>query len=211
MLSGRPIAHVLQLAGEEVVRLTVAHEQGSAELATSWIEALRQRNWEGDGELVDQLAAAIGTGATPLLRGLPVDLDELSTMLEGDPLQGGCRVDITTGDCWPESLDFDEDDDEQESVGDDRWLYLDAKGSREGYHDMEVFIAAETDPDIADRLKIAISGKGAFRRFKDVLARWPEEFDRYFLLSEERRRGRARAVLAAHGYWPSRRRFDQQS
>ena len=208
LLQGRPIDDVLQLAGDEVVRLAVARAQGSAELAASWIEALRKRSWYGDEELIDQLAAAIGHGATPLLRALPIDLDELSTLLEGDPLESGCRVNVKTGECWPASLEYDEDDDEHESDPDDRWLYLDPKGSRDVYRDMEIFIAGVTDADVADRLEIAIAGKGAFRRFKDVLASWPEEFDRYFLLSEERRRGRARALLAAHGYRPTPQRFE---
>ena len=77
-------------------------------------------------------------------------------------------------------------------------------GSRGGYRDMELFIATVGDPAIADRLEIAISGKGAFRRFKDVLSRWPSELQRYFLLSEERQRGRARAWLATQGYRPAR-------
>ena len=53
----------------------------------------------------------------------------------------------------------------------------------------------------ADRLEIAISGRGAFRRFKDVLARWPGELDRWYAFSAERQRGRARAWLADAGYY----------
>jgi len=52
------------------------------------------------------------------------------------------------------------------------------EGSRDGYRDMELFIGTVRDPGRADRLEIAISGRGAFRRFKDVLARWPGELDR---------------------------------
>ena len=64
-------------------------------------------------------------------------------------------------------------------------------------------LATVQDPDIADRLEIAITGKGAFRRFKDVLSRWPEELRRYFVLRDERQRGRARAWLAGEGYRPA--------
>ena len=53
----------------------------------------------------------------------------------------------------------------------------------------------------AARLMIAISGRGAFRRFKDVLARWPGELDRWYAFSAERQRGRARAWLADAGYY----------
>jgi len=58
------------------------------------------------------------------------------------------------------------------------------------------------DPDIVDRLEIAINRRGAFRRFKDVLSRWPEEIQRCYQLSSERQCGRARAWLASEGFRP---------
>ncbi len=67
---------------------------------------------------------------------------------------------------------------------------------------MERFIATIEDPAIVDRLQIAITGKGAFRRFNDVLSRWPEELQRYFQFSGECHVGRVRAWLAASGYRP---------
>ncbi|MGB0095044.1 MAG: UPF0158 family protein, partial [Solirubrobacteraceae bacterium] len=73
-------------------------------------------------------------------------------------------------------------------------------GSREGYRDMELFIASVEDPGRAERLAVAIKGRGAFRRFKDELARWPGELERWHALSEERQRGRARSWLATAGY-----------
>jgi len=118
-------------------------------------------------------------------------------LLEGDLLGGGGRIDLRTGTCWPDSLDHDKDDTEEDE---DRWLYVDCIGSDEGYGDMELFIGTVGDPGIADRLEIAISGKGAFWRCKDVLSRWPDELQRYFLLSDERKRGRTRAWLAGKGY-----------
>ena len=66
---------------------------------------------------------------------------------------------------------------------------------------MELFIGTVRDPGRADRLEIAISGRGAFRRFKDVLARWHGELDRWYAFSAERQRGRARAWLADAGYY----------
>jgi Uncharacterised protein family (UPF0158) len=65
---------------------------------------------------------------------------------------------------------------------------------------MELFIASVEDPDRAERLAVAIRGRGAFRRFKDELARWPGELERWHAFSEERQRGRARSWLAASGY-----------
>jgi hypothetical protein len=53
--------------------------------STICIASLRERNWIGDAELADQLDGLAGTGPTPLLRPLPVDLEAVSEILEGDP------------------------------------------------------------------------------------------------------------------------------
>jgi Uncharacterised protein family (UPF0158) len=52
--------------------------------------------------------------------------------------------------------------------------------SREQYRMMERFIDTVTHPQLKERLKDSIVGKGAFRRFKDVLGRFPEERKRWF-------------------------------
>ncbi len=139
-----------------------------------------------------------------MLRGLPVDLEELAGILEGDPLSVGGRIDIKTGEVWSQAaieyvLETGEED--EDSADDpERWLAVHGEGSREGYRDMELFIASVEDPGRAERLAIAIRGRGAFRRFKDELVRWPGELERWHALSEERQRGRARSWLAAAGY-----------
>jgi hypothetical protein len=124
-------------------------------------------------------------------------------VLEGDLATGGGRVDLRTGEVWPQpAIEYAEetgdiDDDEE------RWLWVECEGSREEYRDMELFIAALNDTDQVDRLGIAISGRGAFRRFKDQLSRWPELLERWYAFSEDRQRGRARAWLAGEGYAPA--------
>ena len=40
---------------------------------------------------------------------------------------------------------------------------------------MELFIASVEDPGRAEGLAVVIRGRGAFRRFKDELVRWPGE------------------------------------
>ena len=51
----------------------------------------------------------------------------------------------------------------------DRWLCAGPEGSHEGYRDMENFVATVDEADRADRLGIAIDGRGAIialiRRF----------------------------------------------
>jgi hypothetical protein len=68
-----------------------------------------------------------------------------------------------------------------------------AGGSDGAYRDMADFVATITD-DMADRLGIALQGKGAFRRFRDVLDRWPAEVARWQASSDDRRSGRARSL-----------------
>ena len=166
----------------------------------------------GDADLVDQLRGALG-GPTPLLRPLTIDLEELGAVLEGDRAKGGGRIDLLTGEVWPQfALDDTDDlgdDDPDETDDAARWLWVEGEGSRPGYRDMELFIAGLGDLEAANQLGIAIEGRGAFRRFKQVLARRPELLDRWFGFSEDRRRGRARAWLADSGYSAAAPRYDR--
>lgn len=205
LLAGLGPAQCGQLGGDGLlVALGQDHVQGVVERARAWVAGLRERRWEGDPELADQLEARLGTGAAPLLRPLPVDLDQLADILEGDPVMGGGRIDLRTGEVWPQpAFEYageigEQDDDEDDEDG--WWLPVESEGSRAGYRDMCEFIATVPDPGRGDRLGIAIQGRGAFRRFKDVLTRWPGELERWYAFSEERQRGRARAWLADAGY-----------
>jgi hypothetical protein len=195
----------LQFFGDWLLAALEQHADGAVEAARLMIAALQERGWEGDDVLADQFDALLGSTAMPDLRPLRVDLDELAGILEGDPMDGGGRVDLTTGEVWPApAVDYAWEigqEDENESDDPDKWLWVHCEGSRDGYRDMERFIGTVRDPGRADRLEIAISGRGAFRRFKDVLDRWPGELDRWYAFSAERQRGRARAWLADAGYY----------
>jgi len=61
-----------------------------------------------------------------------------------------------------------------------RFVHLDPASSREQYRWMERFVQSVTDDALRERLILAIDGKGAFRRFKDVLLSYPVERDRWF-------------------------------
>jgi hypothetical protein len=171
---------------------------------------LRERSNSGDEELPDQLEAALGYRPAPMLRPLAVDLEEISSMLEGDPVRGGGRINLESGEAWPSETEevWGEELADPEDLNDarrERWLRVECRGSRDGYGDMEDFIGTVSDVRCREMLQVAIAGRGAFRRFKDVLAHWPEELERWRLVSDQRGRGRARAWLAAEGYRPSTR------
>jgi hypothetical protein len=195
----------LQAFGDWVLAALGRHADGAAEAARRVIAALRERDREGGGVLAGQLDALPGSGAMPDLRPRPADLDELAGLLEGDPVCGGGRVDLAAGEVWPApAVDYAREtghEDEDESDDRDEWLWVHCGGSRDGCRDMELFLGTVRDPGRAGRLEIAISGPGAFRRFKDVLGRWPGELDRWHAFSAERQRGRARAWLADAGYY----------
>jgi hypothetical protein len=204
VLGGRVWAEVLQLAGDAVIQAVDQAVPGSAKLAGGWIDALRERGWAGDDELAVELEASLGRRPASALKTLAVDLEELSMLLEAGFGEGGGVVDLHTGAVWPSSTieyfqgemaaeapDFDDPD---------RCLYVGPEGSGEGYRDMEDFIASVADASRADRLAIAIEGRGAFRRFKDVISRWPDEQERWYRFSDERSRGRARQWLIGAGY-----------
>jgi hypothetical protein len=189
----------LQLAGDRVIAAVVQCVDGAPELARKLVVGLRQRGWDGDDELAEQLEAQLGGGPAAMLRGLPVDLEELAGILNGDPLSVGGRIDVRSGEVWSwapiEHVLETGEEDEESSDDPERWLAVYGEGSRESYRDMALFIASVEDSGRAERLAIAIEGRGAFRRFKDELARWPGELERWHALAEERQRGRARSWL----------------
>jgi hypothetical protein len=213
-LSGEPWPpHRLQTIGDELIRALAAHVDGAEGLAGSCVDELLIREWDGDSELAEHIRAASGIVVQSLLP-LPVDLDELGGILEGDPLRGGGSIDLRDGGVWPQELLDDSelltelglDDGGDPDFDDiDRWLWVHSQGSHEGYRDMEFFISQIDDSRRADRLNIAIEGHGAFRRFRTVLNRWPEEYRNWSAFSSERSRGRARAWLATKGYVPAPR------
>lgn len=70
----------------------------------------------------------------------------------------------------------------KQQVADDirNYLRVEPASSREQYRWMERFVASVSDDALRERLIISIDGKGAFRRFKDVLLAYPAERERWF-------------------------------
>ncbi len=67
---------------------------------------------------------------------------------------------------------------------------------------MERFIASVESTELRNKLVRAIDGKGAFRRFKDVLMSYPIDRERWFTFRSERLRACMEAWLTAHGIDP---------
>jgi hypothetical protein len=62
----------------------------------------------------------------------------------------------------------------------DNFLRIDPIPSREQYRMMERFIATVVHQELKERLQDSIVGKGAFRRFKDVVTQYADERKRWF-------------------------------
>ena len=73
----------------------------------------------------------------------------------------------------------------------DRYEPIPMAESHEGYRDMQDFITTVEDEHLVELLEVAINGKGAFRRFKDVLFNYPEERERWFKFRDDRMEKRA--------------------
>jgi hypothetical protein len=71
-------------------------------------------------------------------------------------------------------------------VGDSNYRRVEPVSSREQYRWMERFIATVEEGPLRQRLLQSIDGKGAFRRFKDVLMSFPVDRERWFAFRSER-------------------------
>jgi hypothetical protein len=83
-----------------------------------------------------------------------------------------------------------------------RFKAIPSQRSFEGYRDMEAFIATVRDPRLQVRLERAISGRGAFRYFKDVLLDYPTERKRWFQFQQDRLYQRMLDWLESEGISP---------
>ena len=85
------------------------------------------------------------------------------------------------------------------------YLRVDPVSSREQYRWMEHFIVATEEGELRDQLIVGIEGKGAFRRFKDVLMAYPVDRERWFTFRSERLRTAMQVWCDAHGIQPVER------
>lgn len=76
---------------------------------------------------------------------------------------------------------------------------LPKQNSRAGYQDMQEYIWSLEDERLREQLEEAIQGSGAFRRFNDMLSRYPEVKKHWFRFRDERVRQRMSDWLASEG------------
>ena len=174
-------------------------------IAVVLTDELTDRDWPGDAELVAEIEHALVPSGDLGVRPVPVALDELLMHLDGPPdPEGDWRLEVATGQLWPADPHLLLGEEKPDAFEDpDAFITIHSLGSGPGYRDMRDFIATVEDPALAERLRRAIEGRGAFRRFKDVVFEDDELRHRWTLLSSERALGRARRWLADAGLRPA--------
>ena len=68
----------------------------------------------------------------------------------------------------------------------DNYIRIPEKPSYEGYDLMVEFAEGVKDESLREKLAIALDGKGAFRRFKNVLLSYPKYRERWFEFKQQR-------------------------
>lgn len=131
---------------------------------------------EGAGEDEPQLEASSGD-----LIKVAVDWVEFEGALENNSPDLRSFLNKVTGDVIRVFESGDGSDLKLRKIEEsDDYLFIEPISSREQYRWMEEFIEVVEDSTLKEKLNIAIDGKGAFRRFKDVLMAYPAERERWF-------------------------------
>jgi hypothetical protein len=135
---------------------------------------------------------------TAPLREVPVDWEALEDAFENNAPEVHSYLHLTTGEVLRVVDGVADPQMHARISGDNNYLRIDPVSSREQYRWMERFIPMVDEPELRGKLAQAIDGKGAFRRFKDVLMSYAADRERWFAFRSERLRTFMEAWLNAH-------------
>jgi hypothetical protein len=141
-------------------------------------------------------------GPPPPLRDVPVDWEALEDAFENNAPEVHSYLHLDTGEVLRVVDGIADPEMHARIASDSNYMRVDPVSSREQYRWMERFIPMVEDPELRERLTRAIDGKGAFRRFKDVLMSFGPERERWFAFRSERLRVFMEAWLSAHTLHP---------
>jgi len=131
-------------------------------------------------------------------RQVPIAWEALEDAFENNAPEVHSYLNIETGDVVRIVDGVAEPSTHARIATDPGYMRVDPVSSREQYRWMERFIATVEEPDLHQKLVASIDGKGAFRRFKDVLMSFPVDRERWFAFRSERLRMAIEAWLEAH-------------
>jgi hypothetical protein len=146
-----------------------------------------------------------GAGAGQPPRDVPIDWEALEDAFENHAPEVHSYLHLSTGEVLRVVDGIADPEMHQRIASDASYMRVEPVSSREQYRWMERFIPMVEDKPLSDLLTQAIDGKGAFRRFKDVLMSHGSERERWFAFRSERLRVFMEAWLAAHALKPAPR------
>lgn len=141
------------------------------------------------------------------MKKLRVDLDEIASAMENNDCSTiDFYLDTKTGQVialQTEIFDMIEDDEFLEDLSDwekeeipivkeivnsdsDRYIQIPEKPSYEGYNLMVEFAEKVEDDSLKEKFAIALNGRGAFGRFKQVLSGYPNYRESWYKFKDER-------------------------
>lgn len=144
-------------------------------------------------------------GAPKKLRQVPIAWEALEDAFENNAHEVHSYLHLETGEVIRVVDGIADPAMHHRIMADSSYLRIDPVSSREQYRWMERFIATVEDGEFRQKLVQSIDGKGAFRRFKDVLMSFPVDRERWFSFRSERLRSCMEAWLTAHGIEPIER------
>ncbi len=166
---------------------------------------LRFYGHEFDAATRERIMARLGRDWTER-RQIPVNWDDLETAMTTNADEWSCYLDLRSGEVqmvpvdrlrgdgeWPSEDEIDEG----QAAG--HLIHVEPLGSAVEYRWMAEFTVTVGDARLRDGLEIALDGRGAFRRFKNVLLDAPVERERWFAFRNARLRAATREWLAEHG------------
>ena len=115
-------------------------------------------------------------------RSIPIHWDDLESAFERNSPDTECFLSVVSGHVVAITAGNPEAPLLKEKVAAEihEHTRVEPASSREQYRWMERFVISVEDEGLRTRLLMAIDGKGAFRRFKDVLVAYPTERERWF-------------------------------
>ena len=135
---------------------------------------------------------------TAPIRDVPVDWEALEDAFENNAPEVHSYLHLTTGEVLRVVDGVADPQMHSRISADPNYLRIDPVSSREQYRWMERFIPMVDEGELKTSLSQAIDGKGAFRRFKDVLMSFAADRERWFTFRSERLRTFMEAWLSAH-------------
>src|SRR6188474_2727066 len=146
-----------------------------------------------------------GRGNNLPVRDVPIDWESLEDAFENNAPEVHSYLHLVSGEVLRVVDGIADPEMHARIASDSTYLRIEPVSSREQYRWMERFIPMVEEGELRDQLTSAIDGKGAFRRFKDVLMTYGTERERWFAFRSERLRVFMEAWLTAHGLAPTAR------